>query len=150
MEYAPNRHRTALHNDFIEDGPLTACQRAIADAVRLCHALSDFAAAPRARTTTLVVAHIPYGYPDDLTVTAVQRGITQARADLTRLEGVLAAYGAPAFQPVVEPVASIPGKTRHEIVTRLLRVLSDTGRILVRAGDRRVVLDPSGTYRIAA
>ena len=149
MQYAPNPHRTALHNEPIEDGPLTDRQRAIADAVRHCHALSDFAAAPRARTTTLVVAHIPYGYPDDLTVTAVRRGIAQCRAELDKIEGVLAAYGAQAFRPTVEPVASIPGSTRHEIVTRVLRALSDTGRILVRAGDRRVVEGPDGAYRVA-
>jgi hypothetical protein len=40
----------------------------------------------------------------------------------------------------------IDADTRHGIVTAMLRRISATGRVLVRAGTRRVTLDASRSY----
>ena len=53
MKPSSNLYRTALHNETLPDGNLTARQRALVDAVRHCSALSDFAAAPKEALTRI-------------------------------------------------------------------------------------------------
>lgn len=153
MKYAPNIHRTALHFGDLPDGPLTDRQRTIADAVRGCTSISDFVAVPTETVTTVAIARIPYGTPDAVVVSEVRAGIARARAELDRLENLLGCYGATAFAPQPEPVDVRPiagATTKHAIITGLLRHLSNTGRQLIRAGDRRVTLDVSQSCVVEA
>lgn len=146
MQPSPSRYRTALHNAVLPDGPLTPRQRQLADAVRHCSSAADFYAAPAEEVTTLTVARVPLGMADDVAAETVRRGIEAARRELARMEWSLSAYGPRAFAPRHEPVPAPAGGTRHEVLTRVLRFVSETGRLLVRVGDKRVKRDASRAY----
>jgi len=62
----------------------------------------------------------------------------------------LKAYGPDAFVPVPEPVPArhMHSGDRHGILLNVLHWISSNGRVLVRAGDRRVVVDASGNYAL--
>lgn len=153
MEPVSNPHRTALHNDSLPDGPLTTRQRALVDAVRFCKSLSDFSAAHAEVVTSITIARVQLDTPADLAERHVRDGIAKARTELDRLERVLNAHGVAAFSPQVEPVAARcvgTPETRHDVIARVLRHVSDTGRVLVRAGDSRVTRGGDGAYVVQA
>ena len=155
MRYTPNPTRSALHLGDLPDGPLTGRQVAIADAVKGCTGLADFTAAPAEAVTTITVARIAHALPPAEANRAVVAGLNRARVELDRLERLYASYGAAAFSPAAEGVPTEayqpePAATRHEIVVNLLRYLSRTGYVLVRAGDRRVTRPPDGGYAVEA
>lgn len=149
MKFASNIYRTALHNGRpLPDGPLTKRQRALADAVHGCSALSDFAAAPAEAVTAITVCTIRLGTPDDVAARQVREGIAAARRRLDNIEATYAAYGAEAFSPHAEPVDArgLIGGTRHSIVVQLLQKLTAQSLRLVCAGDHPVTTDASGAY----
>ena len=128
MHVSPNPHRTALHNATIEDGPLTARQRRIADAVRLCNSTSDFVAIPREQATTIDVCTIPHHYSADLTDRLVREGLERAQAELDRLKRMYAAYGIEPFVPQQSQVparqdclvtSGPPHGVHHDVVARI-------------------------------
>jgi len=130
MKPSSNLYRTALHNETLPDGNLTARQRALVDAVRHCSALSDFAAAPKEALTRINVCRIPCGLPWADANGLARSGIARARAELDRLEGVLKAYGPDAFVPVPEPVPArhMHSGDRHGILLNVLHWISSNGR----------------------
>lgn len=143
---SPNPNRTALYNERIEDGPLTARQRAIADAVRLCRNTWDFTSAPSERVTQITVAKIAVGTTPELAAKLIQDGITAARAEIDRLQAVLDALGPEAFTPMPQGVPARPleGATRHAIVVNAMRWADANGETLTRAGDTPLVKGPNG------
>jgi hypothetical protein len=153
MKFAPNNHRTALHLGDLPDGPLTDWQRAIADAVRGCHSLADFASAPAETVTAIEVCRIPWGTWEQVADQRVRHGIADARARIDRLEALYRAYGSRAFAGAVSgvDVRGLDADTRRGIVVNLLRRLSARNEVLVRAGDRPVSRAPDGSgYVVAA
>ena len=152
MRYSPNRHRTALHNEPIPDGPLTPNQRALADAVRGCSALSDFVAAPNKTTTTVTVCEIPFEFRSRVVVAdrIVAEGLAKTGRELERMERMFRAHGSEAFTPKAEPVPAraIHGGTRHEIIVNLFRWLDANDARLVKAGDQNVTRRPDGSYAV--
>jgi hypothetical protein len=147
-EPVANPFRSALHNEGLPDGDLTPRQRSVADAVRHCDSLSDFTAVPEQIATTVVICMIPYGMPSDLVSSRVAEGISKARAELDRLEGVLRTYGPTAFSPRPYPVPTrhLGADTRKGVVINLLRFLRNRGHRLVQAGDRTVSRHEDGSY----
>lgn len=151
MEYRANIYRSPLHNGTLPDGPLTPRQRALADAVRGCHSITDFAAASAAVTLQTVVARLTSGMHPHKAEAQIRTGLARARADLDQIEAVVAAYGGDYYCPHAYPVdmRAITGETRHEIITNLLRHLSTEGCVLVRAGDRTVIGNARQGYDLA-
>jgi hypothetical protein len=134
----------------LPDGPITERQRKIADAVRHCHSLADFAAAESRRVTAISVASIPFGTSKETAARIIEDGFLRARAKLDDLERVYHAYGPEAFSPRAEPVPAKPlaGATRHDIVVNAMRWASKRNAVLVKAGDTYLHLDKSGSYEI--
>ena len=148
MEPSANNYRSALH-DGLPDGPLTSRQRALVDAVRDDpYGLADFSAVSAETVITVEVIRVSAATPEAVAADLARRGIAVARAKLDQLEGVLAAYGGAAFVSQPEPVSlrGVTGETLHEVIVSVLRLVSSTNRVLVRAGRRRVSRDESGAY----
>jgi hypothetical protein len=150
MHYAPNIHRSSLHDRDLPDGPLTPRQRTLVDAVRGCLCLADFTAVEATRATGITVCWIAYDTPPEIAGAEVKRGLDRAQVELDRLRGVFAAYGAAAFTPQPHPVPTPKGgESRYAVLISVMRSLSSTGRVLIRAGDHRITRGPDGAYVLA-
>jgi hypothetical protein len=130
---------------------LTDRQRKIADAVKYCRSLSDFAATEKKRTTSITVVEIPLNASLERAGKMIEEGFKKAHAELARLERVYRAYGPSAFSPATEavPANSIAGATRHEIVVNAMRWAAANNAVLVRAGDTPLQIDASGAYEVS-
>lgn len=148
MKIVPNPTRTPLHSGDLPMGDVTPRQRALIEAVRGCHALADFRAAPRRIVTTVEVADISLGYSRDGAADRIKSGLERAKAKLEHIEAVFMAYGPSPFMPAGEGVPCPPGPfaTKKDVLVAVLRYLTATDQILVRAGDTPVTRDVSGAY----
>lgn len=147
---AANEFRTQLHHDVLPDGDLSPLERELADAVRHCRALGDFAAAPSSASYTVQVARIAHDCPPDTARAILRDGIRKARKEIERLENALNAYGPEVFIPASSAVPAPRGElaTRAEVVRAIMGWVARSGMVLTRAGDRKVVRGPDGRPRL--